>query len=400
MTTMKKSSQYLKMLAGIAVAAGGLMVYSAAPAHAADFTVTNTFDPGDGICNASCTLSEALIYAGANPGPDTIKFNIPGSGVKTINPKQELWLSEEDTIDGYSQPGSVANTSQTGTNAQPKIEIDGSEAGQGASGLQIIGPNATVKGLVINRFDGHGIEVGGGPGSPGDSANIEGNFIGTDPTGVMDLGNGGHGVSAHNEDVNVGNNASAAHNLISGNEGSGVALLDTKNARVAHNLIGLKKDGVSALGNSGDGVLIDGETNVLTRNSISFNGGEGIDLEGDGPTANDPGDADSGSNDLLNTPVKVSAKANGTGALVKGKLNSTPNTSFLIEVFSNPAGENEGQTFLGEIGVTTDAKGNASFSFLQGFQAVAKGEKVTATATDAKGNTSEFTAIKAKKKKL
>ncbi|MBM3882691.1 MAG: CSLREA domain-containing protein [Verrucomicrobia bacterium] len=64
----------------------------AAPRSSADtFVVTSTLDPGDGVCNAAeCTLREAITAANANPGADVIAFDIPGSGVHTIQPLSEL----------------------------------------------------------------------------------------------------------------------------------------------------------------------------------------------------------------------------------------------------------------------------------------------------------------------
>jgi hypothetical protein len=51
------------------------------PAHASDaFTVTNTNDEGAG------SLRAAIIAANADPGADTITFDISGFGVKTIKP--------------------------------------------------------------------------------------------------------------------------------------------------------------------------------------------------------------------------------------------------------------------------------------------------------------------------
>ena len=76
----------------------------------------------------------------------------------------------------------------------------------------------------------------------------------------------------------------------------------------------------------------------------------GVDLSlsypgGDGPTPNDPLDADTGPNNLQNYPVLTGA----TQTTVAGTLNSTPNTTFTLEFFSNtecdPSGYGEGETF-------------------------------------------------------
>src|ERR671916_425382 len=92
------------------------------PAHAAFpilFIVNNTADPGDGNCTASgCTLREAMNEANAFPGKAAIHFDIPGGGVKTISPNSRLpEITDEVTIDGYTQPGASPNTKVKGTDA-------------------------------------------------------------------------------------------------------------------------------------------------------------------------------------------------------------------------------------------------------------------------------------------
>ena len=77
-------------------------------------------------------------------------------------------------------------------------------------------------------------------------SHVEGNFIGTDPSGTVDLGNQGEGVllglaSANNV---VGGATPAARNLICGNSGHGVEI-SSDNNQVLGNLIGTGKDGVS-----------------------------------------------------------------------------------------------------------------------------------------------------------
>ena len=72
-------------------------------ALAATFTVNTADDHNDGVCNAAdCTLREAINAANAG---DTISFNIPGSGVRTINATNGFSITKAVTIDGATQPG-------------------------------------------------------------------------------------------------------------------------------------------------------------------------------------------------------------------------------------------------------------------------------------------------------
>lgn len=52
--------------------------------------------------------------------------------------------------------------------------------------------NTVVGGLVINSFGDTGIQLNSGTGVP--VARVEGDYIGTDPTGTIDAGNGGNGI--------------------------------------------------------------------------------------------------------------------------------------------------------------------------------------------------------------
>ena len=132
----------------------------------------------------------------------------------------------------------------------------------------------------------------------------------------------------------------------------------------------------------GAGIAVTGDARQVTisRNSTSNNEGFGIDLGNDGVTPNDPGDGDAGANDLLNFPewsVQLGA----------GTAEGTACASCLVEVFQadeDEAGNGEGEMFLGE--VFADGAGNFSFVIC----GVSDGNWITASATDAEGNTSEF----------
>jgi parallel beta-helix repeat protein len=151
--------------------------------------------------------------------------------------------------------------------------------------------------------------------------------------------------------------------------------------------------------NGGAGIIVgSGAGNSLRQNAVYSNNGLGIDLGAPGVTPNDAGDADTGPNNLQNDPVLSLARP-GASTRVAGLLNSTAGATFILDFYANDSadssGNGEGQRYLGSISATTQTTGNLSFDVLLPTGANA-GEWITATATDALGNTSEFsTAVKA-----
>ena len=155
-------------------------------AGAAVFEVINTNPFGSG------SLDSAIDDANLNPGADTITFNIPGTGLQTINLTSDLPdITQPLTINGYSQPGASANTQANGTDAVLLIEINGAGAGAVAKGLQIMAPNCVIKGLVINRFAVDGIRISGA-GATGNK--IQGCYIGINAAGTAARSNGDDGI--------------------------------------------------------------------------------------------------------------------------------------------------------------------------------------------------------------
>ena len=171
--------------------------------------------------------------------------------------------------------------------------------------------------------------------------------------------------------VRVGGTAPGEGNVIVGNDGAGVAVMDST-----------------------------GSAAVL-GNVIRGNTGLGIDLDRDGVTPNDALDADSGGNGLQNFPLLTSAYSSAGTTGIFGSFDSAASTTYRLEFFSAPtpdaAGHGGGVTFLGYTTVTTDAGGHANVGAVFGSVSVAAGEVITATATvdlggGVYGATSEFAA--------
>ncbi|HEX3601007.1 MAG TPA: hypothetical protein VHU84_12735, partial [Lacipirellulaceae bacterium] len=218
------------------------------------------------------SLRQAILDANSMGG-GTINFTIPGGGVHTISPVTVLpTITQTVTIDGYTQPGSSANTNPTTMGINAVILIQLSElSGTHFAGLTINANNCTLRGLVINGFDFDGIVV------ETDADTIEGNFIGTDPTGTIARPNGTNGqggiVMAFNgtfSNNTVGGTTPAARNLISGNVGDGILIGGGSTGNtVEGNLIGTDVTGTLALGNSFVGVSVDGSNHVIGGTTVS-----------------------------------------------------------------------------------------------------------------------------------
>lgn len=274
-----------------------LVLIAVPSVSALTFTVNSTADfedanLGDGVCETTtpgeCTLRAAIMEANASPGMDTISFAIPGSGPYTISPSHELdFISDPVIIDGTTQPGF------SGT---PIIELDGSSAGPDAHGIFIYAGSSTIRGLVINRFALTGIELQVSGGNV-----IQGNYIGTDVTGTVALGNGDFdGLLLVTPNNTIGGTTSAARNVISGNKGQGIRIQGNEATGniVQGNFIGVDSTGTMALGNGTEcchsGIVIHlGASNNLiggnvsgAGNVISSNTADGITILDSGTTGN------------------------------------------------------------------------------------------------------------------
>src|SRR6185503_12957806 len=125
-------------------------------------------------------------------------------------------------------------------------------------------------------------------------------------------------------------------------------------------------------------------------------GNPGGGLGAGGLTLNDLDDPDMGPNGSQNFPLISSVVSAGGDTTIHGRLNSTPGSQFTIDFYANdaclgrPQDYCEGKTYIGSAPVTTDAGGDAAIDVVLSGVTLPAGQVVTATATDANGNTSEF----------
>ncbi|MBI3952270.1 MAG: hypothetical protein HY314_17610 [Acidobacteria bacterium] len=283
-----------------------------------------------------------------------------------------------------------------------------------AAYLNTIGGTTAGATNVISGNDKAGIGIY----SVATNNQVQGNLIGTDVTGTAALGNLS-GIIISEADSNlIGGTQIEAQNLISGNFLSGVEIIGSGASfnLVQGNFIGLQIDGTSPLGNAehGASICFSATQNTIggitsgAGNRIAFNGGDGVSLTA-GEFAAGNGNAvransiysntglgiklGQGTNNNQTAPVLTSAAVSGESLTIQGTINSTPDTTFTLEFFSNaecdPSAKGEGKTFLGAANAKTDSHGTANF-MVSFAVAVSPGQRITATVTDANNNTSEF----------
>jgi len=301
-----------------------------------------------------------------------------GGGIKILN-----------DADGSVVQGNYIGTDVQGTAALPNaltgVEIDN------ATGNLIGGPTEGARNVISgNSCDGPpppraGIRLLGGGNT------VQNNYIGPDATGTAAFPENGNGwwglwvISWHNI---------IQDNVVSGNRKSGIGI-DGNHNTIIGNLIGTDATGLAALGNGSQGIRFVGDgsdnlvggigagegnliayngeagvqndatciQNSIRRNSIHDNGGLGID------------NVDGGNTEL---PAPIIADYD----LATGTASGTACANCTVELFSDEHGE--GRWFEGS--TTADAGGDWSLSKGSAFA----GPELTATATDAAGNTSEF----------
>jgi hypothetical protein len=377
-----------------------------------------------GTANVSSGNTDG-IYLFATVGGNTIGGTTAGAG----NVISGMSIAGIDMYDGSNTiQGNRIGTKADGTGSVTNsIGIAAGNSG----GNNVIGGTAAGAGNTVNNSTTGGVEVGGS------NNTVQGNTIsGSQVLGLTSGGNSnfitgntisGNGTNGNSNNAGVfvtGDSNTIDSNTISNSGSHGLRLGNGTNNSINANIISntaaqtntLGGEGILVGGNPASGNSITGNTihdnagegvvvtvasstgNSILGNSIYNNGRLGIDLTPTGVTSNDHCDADTGSNNLQNWPVLSTATVNGPNSVtITGALDSTASTSnFRIEFFSNDSCDSstngEGKTYLGFANVSTDVNCNAPINLgnFTTLAVVTAGQFITATATDASNNTSEF----------
>ena len=176
-----------------------------------------------------------------------------------------------DTTTGTEVVGNLIGTNPAGTtavgNGSYGVLVYGSSANTigGATGSPGTGP-----GNVISGNSQAGIQIFNPGGTQAINNVVLGNLVGTDAKGKAGLGNGSDGIEIENaSDNTIGGVSTADCNMISGNAGNGVLIvqfpnLSASNNHILGNVIGANAADTTGLRNLGSGVeLIDGSANFV-----------------------------------------------------------------------------------------------------------------------------------------
>lgn len=292
-----------------------------APAHI--FVVNSTgdeqdCDTNDNVCSidgdtitggcqpGACTLRAAIKQANNSGGADEIDFSI-GSGHQTITAFAQETINDTVTVDGTTQPGFAGS---------PLIQLDGSAGPPAGSTLGASpAPNSVFRGLDINQTGStaaNGLFLINASGSI-----IEGNYIGTDVTGTVDVGNGAAGIEVQScGNVTIGGTTAAARNIISGNTGPGITFGGTvdPNNVIEGNYIGTDVTGTLDLGNDRQGISDTGQNTLIGGTTA----GAGNVISGNGQTIIESGAVYTGDTGMLLQGNLIGTDVTGTTAIGDG----------------------------------------------------------------------------------
>ena len=366
--------------------ANGLSLISGGAGSTIRGLVVNGFNNGIASLSSDGNIVRGC-FLGVNAGGTTRSPNNFGIDAE---------FSDDFILGGPAPADRNLVSGQTQTNIQvfssSNVTIENNLIGPDISSIVALGP--TTQGIAV-AINAQGTVIRGnviGGASEGillvnmndavTGMTVRGNWIGTDVTETHRIGNIAAGMRIKGRDIAIGGTGLGEGNVIAFNDGAGI-LVEYDFSNVVRNPI------------RGNSIYSNGERAQILQIPSTL----GIDLlEGSsyGLTINDLDDADLGPNGNQNFPIISSAVSAGGDTTVHGRLNSTPSSTFTLDFYVNdacvarPQDYLQGKEYAGSADISTDANGDATINVVLDGLTLAPGASVTATATDASGNTSEF----------
>lgn len=244
-------------------------VFAIRPVSAPSGIVTNTNDAGAG------SLRAAIAWANADPGANTITFDIAGAGPHTITLLSALpdLTGNGDSIDAVTQPGTQCRDLWAGNGHDLRVNLRGNP---GFDGVRLGGANQMIRGLSITGFD-QAIRLL----ATSNTASVQCNYLGLLANGTSSSNNRGVWVSGAS--ARIGGLLAGEGNVVAANMVAGVVTAQgSTDTAIRGNFIGTDPAGTGARAN---GVGINhwfgtGTWRDITDNLIAGNGA-GISLEAD-----------------------------------------------------------------------------------------------------------------------
>jgi CSLREA domain-containing protein len=358
----------------------GILLFSLSPfARGATFVVTKIADTNDGVCDADCSLREAVIAANASPGADVITLPA-GQYTLTIAGTNEdsgatgdLDIVGDLTINGAGSTTTIVDGGSVDrvfhivsvfTVTFNDLQIFNGDLASGNGGGLLNEGTATLNNCVVGENSVPGGDGGGLYNN--DVMTISGSVIAENSASNGD----GGGIYDNGTSITITNTTIAA-NLAPGGDGAGM-YFNGVTATISQSAI----FGNSASGGDGGGIYVNGVTLTLTNCTLNandaFDGGGifnigntanliAVTIAGNSATNTGGGIEASSTPQLTGTIVANNTGGNCNGAVTDGGTNlQFPGTTCGASILSadpllGPLADNGGPTLTMALGVGSPA---------------------------------------------
>lgn len=331
---------------------------------------------------------------------------LPGQGNLISGNTQHGIQVSGNLTGGFYPRGNTIQANLVGTDLSGTVAIPngyGINLNHGCEGTLIGGSTPAARNLVSgNTRQGIRLHIA-------DSTYMYGNYVGTDISGSVGLGNQDAGIDVSwSTKTFIGNATANEANVIAASASHGIYIHHVSDSNyVQHNYIGTDATGLLNLANTRNGVqvgdrsthteiggVLAGEGNIIANNlngGVEINGVTSFDNRILGNSIYDhplEGIRLANGNNMQTAP-SVTGFITGPTSTISGTFTSLPNTTYRMEFFTSNTGD-QGKTFIGAANITTDATGFYGVNETFPVTITAAQPIVTVTATDPDGNTSPF----------